>query len=262
MVRAREPASRSLSRASTPSVPGISRSRSITSGSRLCASLTTSSPSAASPTTSKSGWVASTATRPSRSIGWSSATRSFTLSTLQSCERYGNLYACTFLSDTLDRHGTAQYLDPLPHADDTVPTVRSARGVEAVSVVHDDESHCFRSGHEPDRHTACACVAGDVGEGLLADAVEGDLDPWRERVAAVDGLEPGVYAGLRLPAVHERLERLGQRAALQRGGPQVEHGTPGLVEVGTGQGERAAQRFPGALRAGLVVEEGLRRLQL
>src|SRR5215211_2244231 len=141
MLRAREPASRSLSRASTPSAPGISRSSSITSGSRRSASLTTSSPSAASPTTSKSGWVPSTATRPSRSIGWSSATRSLTLSTLDSFERHGDLDARTLAGATLDRQGAAQHLYPLPHADDAVPIIRDAGRVEAVAIVPDDELH-------------------------------------------------------------------------------------------------------------------------
>ena len=154
--------------------------------------------------------------------------------------------------------GAADGIGPLPHADDAVPLFRDARRVEAAAIVPDHEPHLIGCGHEPDRDPARAGVAGDVGEGLLADAVEGDLYPRRERVAAVDGLEPRVYAGLRLPAVHERLERLRQRAAFERGSPEVEDGASGLVEVGTGEGEGAAQRFAGALRAGLVVEEGLR----
>src|SRR5215211_1576368 len=263
MLRAREPASRSLSRASTPSAPGISRSSSITSGSRRSASLTTSSPSAASPTTSKSGWVPSTATRPSRSIGWSSATRSLTLSTLDSFERHGDLDARTLAGATLDRQGAAQHLYPLPHADDAVPIIRDAGRVEAVAIVPDDELHRLRCGHEPDRHTACVCVGGDVGESLLADAIKGDLDPRRERAASVHGPESRRRARLCFPAVDEGLQRLWEGAAFERGGTEIEDRASRLIEVGTGEREGAAQRFADTFGAGLiVVEEGFGRLEL
>src|SRR5215203_2529828 len=205
MVRARESTSRSLSKASTPSVWGISRSSSITSGFKDSASLTTSSPSAASPTTSKSGWVPSTATRPSRSIGWSSATRSLTLSTLESFERNGNFDARTLTGAALRLQRAAEHLDPLPHADDAMPIITHAGRGETVAVVPYDELHRLRCGHEPDRYAACAGVAGDVGQSFLADAVEGGLDSRRERATAVHSPESRGHSRLCFPAVDEGL---------------------------------------------------------
>ena len=57
------------------------------------------------------GWAASTATRPSRSIGWSSATRSLTLSTLETFERNGNIEARTHVG-AAPPSGPTQHLDP------------------------------------------------------------------------------------------------------------------------------------------------------
>jgi hypothetical protein len=78
-------------------------------------------------------------------------------------------------------------------------------------------------------------VAGDVGEGFLANAVEGDLDPWRERAAAVHGPESRGHLRLCFPAVDEGLQRLGEGAAFQRDGAEVEDRTTRLIEVGTGE---------------------------
>src|SRR4028119_2145154 len=132
----------SLCSASTPSTFGISRSSRITSGSNRSTSLTTSSPSPASPTTSKSGWVPRTATRPSRSIGWSSATRSRILSTPELPERDRGLHSGSPFRTAVHPKRAAQYLHPLPHADDPVPVLRHLRGVEPAAVV----LH-----HQPDR---------------------------------------------------------------------------------------------------------------
>src|SRR5919107_1795054 len=102
----------------------------MTSGSRSLNNLTTSSPSAASPTTSKSGWVPSTATRPSRSIGWSSATRSVILSILGHPERNRDLHARSAARIALHFEAAADRVGPLAHADDAVPLFRDVRRVE------------------------------------------------------------------------------------------------------------------------------------
>jgi hypothetical protein len=78
-------------------------------------------------------------------------------------------------------------------------------------------------------------VPRDVGQGLLADPVEGDLDAWRERPGAVHRRETRGDACLGLPAVREDLESLGQRAAFERGGAEVEDGAAGLVEIEAGE---------------------------
>src|SRR3712207_5806555 len=136
MVRASHPASRNLSRAAMPSTSGISRSSRITSGLRRWARLTTSEPSAASPTTSKSGWVLRTATRPSRSIGWSSATRIRILvssSNSECLQRHRHLEAGTLPGDAPYLEGTAEHLRPLPHADEPVTISGHARSEEHTS---------------------------------------------------------------------------------------------------------------------------------
>ena len=61
--------------ASTPLIPGSSRSSRRTSGCRRAARSSASSALPPAPTTSKSGSSASTETSPSRTMGWSSTTR-------------------------------------------------------------------------------------------------------------------------------------------------------------------------------------------
>jgi hypothetical protein len=60
--------------ASMPSVPGIRTSISTTSGRRSRQTRTAAAPSAAVPSTAKSGWVSSSAANPARTTSWSSAT--------------------------------------------------------------------------------------------------------------------------------------------------------------------------------------------
>src|SRR5262249_11014687 len=73
---ARSPAAAALIRraASMPSSTGIRPSISTTSGCRSAQTRTASGPSAALPTTVKSGWVASSAPYPARTTSWSSTT--------------------------------------------------------------------------------------------------------------------------------------------------------------------------------------------
>ena len=71
------PASRRV--ASMPSVPGIRMSNRHTSGRRRRASSTARRPSAASPTTSMPGWALRIILRPVRTISWSSATSTRTV---------------------------------------------------------------------------------------------------------------------------------------------------------------------------------------
>jgi hypothetical protein len=58
--------------AATPSIPGIRTSMTITSAGTLRASRTAAAPSAASPTTARSGWLPSTMAKPARTRSWSS----------------------------------------------------------------------------------------------------------------------------------------------------------------------------------------------
>jgi hypothetical protein len=94
-------------------------------------------------------------------------------------------------------------------------------------------------------------VPGYVREGLLTDAIQGRLDARRQRAAAVHGSVAGGCARLRLPPLYEGFEGLRERASFERGGPEVKHRAPGLLKVGAGEGERAAQRFVRLLRAGV-----------
>src|SRR4028119_2092644 len=244
----------SLCSASTPSTFGMSRSRRITSGCTLSASLTTSSPSPASPTTSKSGWVPRTATRPSRSIGWSSATRSLILSTPELPERDRGLDAGSPFRAAVHPKRAAQHLHPLPHADDPVPALRHLRGVEPAAIVLHHEPDGFRRGDEPYGDAACPGVPGYVAEGLPAHAVDGRLDARRERAAAVHRPEPHGDPRPGLPAFHEGTPRL-------RPGPRPPAG--GARAAG---GERAAAvprpEPHGDSRPGLpAFHEGTQRLR-
>jgi hypothetical protein len=62
-----------------------------------------------------------------------------------------------------------------------LPICVHARGIEAATVVLDDEAYRFGSSDEADGCASGPGVARDVGQGLLADPVEGNLDAWRER---------------------------------------------------------------------------------
>ena len=119
-------------------------------------------------------------------------------------------------------------------------------GFEASSVVLDDETDLFGGSDEEDVNVSGRGVPGDVGEGFLADAVQGHLDAWREWAGAVHRRVVSVDARLRLPSLDENLECLGEQTSFERCSPEIEDGTPGLFEVGLGEGEGAAQWLPGA----------------
>ena len=127
--------------------------------------------------------------------------------------------------------------------------------VEPAPVILDDEPHPFRGGDEPDGYASGSRVLAYVREGLLADAVQGHLHTRQQRAAAVHRPVARADARLRLPPLHEGLERLGERPAFERGGPEVQHRAAGLFEVGAGEGERAAQWFVRLLRTG--VQQGV-----
>ena len=72
ITRERSPRSTIRRVVSTPSIPGMRTSISTTSGCKRSTTSSASSPSAASPTSSRSGWASRTIRKPMRSSSWSS----------------------------------------------------------------------------------------------------------------------------------------------------------------------------------------------
>src|SRR5258706_3698901 len=170
--------------ASTPSITGMRRSRSMTSGRRRSKARTASRPSAASPTTSRSGsWLMMLAT-PVRSRAWSSTTttraRSGDMFVLRDRERRRlprqyDLGAGPRGGDDGQRGAAA--LGTLLHAGEAEADALALLG-DPASVVGDGEPEPDRAdgrGVQADQlrtgvqHGVCECFLGDAGD-LVHDA--------------------------------------------------------------------------------------------
>src|SRR5918999_4810351 len=134
--------------------------------------------------------------------------------------------------------------------------------LKAPPVVLDGQLDLLRGGDEPDGYPPRLRVAGDIGQGFLADPVQGDLHAWREWTAAVYCPISRGDTGLRLPPVHQSLEGVGERATFEWRCPEVQHGATGLFEVGLGEREGATKRFSGPLCVRAGVEQGVGGLEL
>ena len=117
----------------------------------------------------------------------------------------------------------------------------SAVGVEdAGAVVADVEQDDGAGVGEGQPGAGGARMLGDVGEGLLGDTEEGDLDGGTERDAVAGDLDVQVDAGGLGPVVRQGGHRLGQVGVVELVGLEGGDGTAGLGEAVAGQleGER------------------------
>src|SRR4051794_12053093 len=91
------------------------------------------------------------------------------------------------------------------------------RGIEAAAVVLDDEPDLLGGGDEPDVYTLGLGMPGNVGEGFLADAIQGYLDARWEWAAAVYRHVERADSRLLLPPLYQGFERHGERASFEWG---------------------------------------------
>src|SRR5262249_20534603 len=148
---------------SSPGMRGIARSSSSTSGSRWATSFNASSPSLAVPTTRRSGLVSRSLMRPSRKIGWSSATTMrmgwYGLSVDRMArERNGNfetraLARIGFDGELAAEQPHALLYHPGPFLCLREVSLRQAtRERKTASVVLDQDDTTSVDGREPDQH--------------------------------------------------------------------------------------------------------------
>src|SRR5215217_936374 len=141
--------------ASKPSALGMRTSIKTRSGLRLRQASMACRPSSTSPTTSRSGSVASTALSPSRTRRWSSAMRtralrpspeiSPSMPAILLGERYLRHHLGTGSRLAMDLEVAAEQGDPFPHAGDTDPLTRTVSGryligTESLSPVSNPEA--------------------------------------------------------------------------------------------------------------------------
>src|SRR5215211_2731347 len=176
--------------AANPSILGMRTSMSTRSGHSFRQNSRASSPSAASPTISRSGSLASIDRIPSLARAWSSA-----IST-----RAGELF--TFMTvflpirlrqRDLRHHGgasaglaadlklAAEQRDPLPHAGEPHPLPRAAHSrcrarVEPAPVVPNLQAYALPAPYQRDLGPGGCGVLARVGERLVGDPVERGLD--------------------------------------------------------------------------------------
>src|SRR4029450_11400830 len=132
-------ASRIRSIALMPLDPGMLMSTSATSGRSVVALRTASSPSLASPTTSRSRWLLMSMRSPLRRTAWSSPGIIRILPIGASENRYPDVDGGALTRYRFDRHGAAEQGGALPHAVEPQlrPGRRRAQGgldVEAAAV--------------------------------------------------------------------------------------------------------------------------------
>ncbi len=146
---------------------------STTWGCSFSASSTAAAPSAASPTTSKSGSEESSKVNPDRTIVWSSAISTRICSgTLHLWRRDSHSDFGALAGPGDDADLTTDLSDPLAHADQSQAAGRSfwlaeELRVETHAVVSDLEFNCLLQLAEFNADMTGACVPEDVGDRFL-----------------------------------------------------------------------------------------------
>src|SRR5262249_3212217 len=144
--------------------------------------------SSASPHTSRSGSVASSAARPSRTTGWSStiSTRAGPFATLSSLlvtaiappHRTGDHGAPTFRRADLQH--SADDAGPVTHGLDAHTLLLGGRRRHADAIVLDRQAQACRSAAEGEADVLRPAVPQGIAHGLLGDTVQ---VPGHERVS-------------------------------------------------------------------------------
>src|SRR3954464_10346415 len=176
-------------------------SMTITSGPRSTAWRQAASPSAASPTTSMSGWASIRARSPARTTLWSSARRMRNLVAMIGISRAlpqgdAGTDRRPAAVRRLDQERPAHQRHALPHPQQAqAPAARTRPGllrIEAPAVVLDQGGDLAPAALHDHAHAASPGMLRDVVQGLLHDAIDRRLDlRWQAVAVQAGGLEGG-----------------------------------------------------------------------
>src|SRR5947209_2723574 len=234
-TRARGWSLRSCRVASSPPSPGMAMSIRTTSGSSLRHSSTAAWPSAASPTTSTSGTLASNALMPSRRMPWSSAIRTRMRSIAPpSRERYAEREVGALSPRGLDPQRPAQHLDALAHAEQS-PAAAGGVGLrdlalETLAVVFDVDAQRPVLHRGLDQDALRVRVLVDVGDRLLHHAEDGGLVLGREPLVETVPLAPDRDSLGAQVAIGVPVDRRAQAEIVEHRGAQVHDQAVDCVE--------------------------------
>src|SRR3954471_5690672 len=207
-------------------------SMTITSGPRSTACRHAASPSAASPTTSMSGWASIRARSPARTTLWSSARRMRNLVAMIGISRglpQGDAGTHRGPAAVLrfDQEPPAYQRHALPHPEQAqAPATRTRPGplrVEPPAVVLDQGGDLTPVALHDHTRTAGPGVLRHVVQGLLHETVDCRLDLGRQSVAVqAGGLEGGEDPGPLGPAGDICGQGRAQAEVVQGGRPQLD----------------------------------------
>src|SRR5450432_3214790 len=124
----------------------------------------------------------------------------------------------------MDGDGPANGLDALPNSNQAQPSRSLPRQdfveVETRSIVTDGTLHFRLVVTEPDFHPACPSVVGNVGRGLLDEAIKGSLDPGRQTLRHRVGQVYGKAAAFGNP-VDQTLEGWNEPQIVEHRRPEI-----------------------------------------
>ena len=144
-----------------------------TSGRSRRASSTARRPSAASPTTSMSGWASRIIASPVRTISWSSATSTRMLTSADPGPGQHGGHGPAAIGVRAGLAGAAEQVGALDHADEAVPGDAAGRMRAGVAVVAHPQAHRGVVGGDADLDAGgVPRVPPGVGDRLLGEAVD------------------------------------------------------------------------------------------
>src|SRR3990172_6852760 len=241
--------------ASMPLIPGMARSIMMMSGLSLPTISAAPCPLAASPTTSMSGSASRIALRPSRTMGWSSASSTRILLAM-SCPHCGQGVYLDLHHDVgplphpgADAEGTSHKGGPLLHAHQAqgaLPAIGAEIGVhiEAPAIVLHRHPYLVAIPLKPYPDCASPGVFDDVVHALLGDAEQGGLHRGRKAVAEAFGLEVHGHPHPFQMGLGVGAEGGCQPQVIQKGGPEVLHQRAHFLQEAHGDEPRVCQLLP------------------
>src|SRR5450759_3302861 len=187
---------------------------------------TAATASATVATTASSSSAASVATRPSRNIGWSSATTIRIASVMLIARSFGQRQECPDVSPALGAgfqfQPAAEQLGPFAHTGQPKVSLDWALpDVEAGTLVtHFGHEVAITRVDDPDSDASSLAMASRVGKGLRQDAVEGDLDGKRRSTGDPFHVDSRACSGLALVVDYSPSHDFGRRGSFQLGRAQ------------------------------------------
>src|SRR5579863_3950454 len=190
-----------------PFISGSEISSTTTSGTSWIAMRSAVRPSRASPTMTKSGSAPTSAFRPASTTGWSSTIRTrMGAGVTDASQRYPRVDCRAALGAGFDLEAAARQGKALADAEEAevadakVEVSRAARGVEAATVILDDQPNLFIGRLQDHADPIGAGMLNDIGDRLLQYTEDGCLDRLRQaRIIQVDlqvNLQPGAFGPL------------------------------------------------------------------